>query len=57
VAGSVAAVRAFLGHAATLGEVVLLGLAVPVAILAGGIPVALAVSLALEVARRLWFQS
>jgi hypothetical protein len=31
--------------------------AVPVAILAAGIPVALAVSLAIEVARRFWFQS
>ncbi len=57
MAGSVAAVRAFLGHAATLGEVVLIGLAVPVAILAAGIPVALVVSLAVEVARRFWFQS
>jgi len=56
VAGSVAAVRAFLGHAATLGEVIVLGLAVPVAILAAGIPVALAVSLAIEVARLFWFQ-
>jgi hypothetical protein len=51
VAGSVAAVRAFLGHVAALGEVILVGLAVPVAILAAGIPVALAVGLALEVAR------
>jgi len=56
MAGSVAAVRAFLGHAATLGEVIVLGLAVPVAILAAGIPVALAVSLAIEVARLFWFQ-
>jgi hypothetical protein len=44
-------VRAFLGHVATLGQVILLGLAVPVPILAAGIPVALAVSLAIEVAR------
>ncbi len=51
MAGSVAAVRALLGHVATLGQVILLGLAVPVAILAAGIPVALAVSLAIEVAR------
>ena len=57
MAGSVAAVRAFLGHVATLGQVILLGLAVPVAILAAGIPVALAVSLAIEVARRFWIHS
>ena len=49
--------RAFLGHVATLGEAVLIGLAVPVASLAAGIPVALAVGLAIEVARRFWFQS
>jgi hypothetical protein len=57
VAGSVAAVRAFLGHVATLGEVVLTGLAVPVAILAVGAPVALVVSLVVEAVRLFWFQS
>jgi hypothetical protein len=57
VAGSVAAVRAFLGHVATLGEAVLIGLAVPVAILAVGAPVALVVSLVVEAVRRLWWQS
>jgi len=57
VAGSVAAVRAFLGHVATLGEVVLIGLAVPVAILAVGAPVALVVSLAVKAVRLFWFQS
>jgi hypothetical protein len=57
VAGSVAAVRAFLGHVATLGEAVLIGLAVPVAVLAVGAPVALVVSLVVEAVRRLWLQS
>ena len=57
MAGSVAAVRASLGHVATLGEVVLIGLAVPVAILAVGAPVALVVSLVVEVARRFWIHS
>lgn len=57
MAGSVAAVRAFLGHLATLGEVVLIGLAVPVAILAVGAPAALVASLAVEAVRLFWFQS
>ncbi len=57
MAGSVAAVRAFLGHVATLGEVVLTGLAVPVAILAVGAPVALVVSLAVEAVRLFWLHS
>lgn len=57
MAGPVAAVRAFLGHVATLGEVVLIGLAVPVAILAVGAPVALVVSLEVEAVRLFWFQS
>ena len=57
MAGSVAAVRAFLGHVATLGEVVLIGLAVPVAILAVGAPVAVVVSLVVEAVRRFWFHS
>lgn len=55
MAGPVAAVRAFLGHVATLGEVVLIGLAVPVAILAVGAPVALVVSLEVEAVRLFWF--
>jgi hypothetical protein len=49
-------VRAFLGHAATLGEVVLLGLAVPVAILAVGAPAALVISLAVKAVGLFWFQ-
>ena len=57
MAGSVAAVRAFLGHVATLGEVVLIGLAVPVAILAAGAPVTLVISLAVKAVRLFWFQS
>ena len=57
MAGSVAAVRAFLGHVATLGEVVLIGLAVPVAILAVGAPVALVISLAVKAVRLFWFHS
>jgi hypothetical protein len=45
--------RTFLGGLATLGEAILLALAVPTAILAVGIPVVLVVRLALEVARAL----
>ena len=50
MAGSVAVVRALLGGLAALGEVILVALAVPIAILAVGAPVVLAVRLALEVA-------
>jgi hypothetical protein len=57
VAGSVAAVRALLGQVATLGEVALIGLVVPVAILAVGAPVALVVGLAVEAIRLFWFHS
>jgi hypothetical protein len=57
VAGSVAAARALLGQVATLGEVVLIGLAVPVAILAVGAPVALVVGLAVEAIGLFWFHS
>lgn len=47
----------FLDRVATLGGVVLIGLAVPVAILVVGAPVALAVSLVVEVVRLFWSQS
>jgi hypothetical protein len=50
-------VRALLGQVATLGEVVLIGLAVPVAILAVGAPVALVVGLAVEAIGLFWFHS
>jgi hypothetical protein len=43
--------RTFLGGLATLAEVMLLALAVPVVILLLGTPIALAVRLVLEVAR------
>jgi hypothetical protein len=45
--------RRLLSGLATIGESILVGLAVPAAILAAGTPVALAVRLALEVARAL----
>ena len=45
--------RALLSGLATLGEAMLLALAVGVAILAAGTPLALVVRLALEVARAL----
>ena len=45
--------QALLGGLATLGESILVGLAVPVAILAVGTPVVLVVRLALDVAQAL----
>jgi hypothetical protein len=45
--------RTILGGLLTLGEAMLLALAVPIAILAVGTPVALAVRLALEAIRAL----
>lgn len=46
-------VRTFLGGLATLGEVALVALAVPVVILLVGTPIVLAARLVLEVARLL----
>ena len=45
--------RTFLGGLATLGEAILVALAVPIVILAAGTPVVLLVRLVLEVARAL----
>jgi hypothetical protein len=42
--------RTFLGHLATLGEAMCVGLAVPVVILAAGVPIVLTVRLVLAVA-------
>jgi hypothetical protein len=53
VAGSVAVVRTILRGLATLGEAILVALALPVVILAVGTPIALVVRLALEIARAL----
>ena len=53
MAGSVDAVRTILSGVITLAGATMLGLAIPVAILALGIPVALVVRLVLEAVRAL----
>jgi len=53
VAGAVAAMHTFVKHLATLSELILLALAVPIAIVLVGAPVVLVVRLMLEAVRRL----
>ena len=53
MARTVAGVQAFLGVLTTLGEMMLVALAVPIAILVVGTPIALAVRLLLEIASAL----